>query len=198
MLVARVEVVEKQVKPRQAAIDVRSGEIHRVIMVKQGAQGLARIADAAVAVQAGIDVRIEMVLELPRRCQGRSGLSRAVVIAGEAVALRRRMQVVQMRADLGRAEPDVILRQHVVDAADERVTVAREDCGTRGGCARGIAFVTPDALRGIRRIEHPIGILLGRHLVEFRRRSAKLTETLVQRSPGLAAGGVRGLGAKRG
>ena len=41
------------------------------------------------------------------------------------------MQIVQMRGDLGGTEPDVIIRQLIVDTADDRLAVACEDRGAR-------------------------------------------------------------------
>ena len=107
---------------------------------------------------------------------------RAVEVAREAVTLRGRMQIVQMRGDLGRAEADVIIRQLIVDAADNRAAIAREDRGAWCGRVRRVAGETPDRLRWIRRIENPIRILLGRHLVEEGRaaEAADLTVALVR------------------
>ena len=79
----------------------------------------------------------------------------------------------QMRSDLGRAEADAIIRELIVDAADDRVAIAREEGGTWGGRARPgptvrVAGETPDGLLRICRMEDPLGILHGCHLVEGR------------------------------
>src|SRR5713101_5963808 len=93
---------------------------------------------------------------------------RAVVVAREAVALGGRMQIVQMCGDLGGAEADVIIGELIVDAAHDRLAIAREERGTWGGRLRRIAGEPPDGLRRIGRIEDPCRIFLSRHLVEGR------------------------------
>ena len=46
LFVARVELVEEQLETGHAAVDVRGGEIHGVVVVPQRLQSLARIAVA--------------------------------------------------------------------------------------------------------------------------------------------------------
>ncbi|MNV88797.1 hypothetical protein D3C71_1830340 [compost metagenome] len=107
-----------------------------------------------------------MILEPAVGRQGRAVLVGAVVVTREAVAFRPRVRIVQVGGDLWRAETDLILRQVVAKADDDRSAIAREDRRAGGDRARCIAFVTPDALRRIGRMEHPIGTLFGLQLVQ--------------------------------
>ena len=67
------------------------------------------------------------------------------------------MRIVQMHDDLERTEPDVLIGQLIVDAAEERAVIAREERETRGGGAQPgptvrVAGEPPDGLRWIRRL----------------------------------------------
>src|SRR5262245_10114570 len=97
---------------------------------------------------------------------------RAVKVARKAVALGGRMQIMQMRGDLGRAKTGVIIGEPIVDTADDRLAIACEERGARGGGGIRRIGVTwckpPDALLRIRRIEGPFEIFLGRHFIEGR------------------------------
>ncbi|MDT4825748.1 hypothetical protein FQZ97_590390 [compost metagenome] len=67
MLIARVDVIEEQEEPRQAAIHIRCREVEGVIVVEQRAQRLTRVADTVLElVEAGVDIAIVVILELAR------------------------------------------------------------------------------------------------------------------------------------
>ncbi|MCY1298944.1 hypothetical protein D9M70_484550 [compost metagenome] len=67
MLIARVDVIEEQEEPRQAAIHVRRREVEGVVVVEQRAQRLTRVADTVLElVEAGVDIAIVVILELAR------------------------------------------------------------------------------------------------------------------------------------
>ncbi|MNS90003.1 hypothetical protein D3C72_1240370 [compost metagenome] len=200
-LVARVDVVEQQVIAGQAAHHVRRGEVQGVVVVEQRAQRLARIADVVLQlVVARIDIGVEVVLEGAGRGQGRACLLRAVVVARKTVALRSRVRVVQVGGGLRRAKAHVVLRQLIAEAHDDRLAIAREDDRARRNRARRVAFVTPDALRRIGRVEHPVEPLLGLQLIKQRlaEHARQLRVTLVRRPPGFAPGDVRGNRGARG
>src|SRR5262245_57696741 len=117
---------------------------------------------------------------------------RAVKVTREAIALRGRMQIVQMRGDLGRAETDVVIGELIVDAANNRLAIAGKDGGAGSGGVGGVPGEAPDGLRRIRWVEDPRRVFLGRHLIEDRRATAadaaELTEALV-RGPACFTGG---------
>ncbi|MCY1523810.1 hypothetical protein D9M68_587170 [compost metagenome] len=162
MLIARVEVVEEQEEPGQAAIHIGCGEVEGVVVVEQRAQCLARVANTILElIEAGVDVAVVVILELARRRQRGAGFDGAVVVARESIALRPRMSVVQVGGNFRRTEADVILGQRIMDAQDHGLPIARENGWSWRRSARRVAFIAPNPLGWISRVEHPIRPLLG-------------------------------------
>ncbi|MCY1514590.1 hypothetical protein D9M68_491350 [compost metagenome] len=121
-------MVEQQVEAEQPAHHVLRGGLPGVVVEPQGAEGFAVVADAVLhLVQAGVDVGVEVVLVLALVVQGHALLVGTVEVAGETVAFRGSVQVVQVRRDVGGADADVVLGQLAVEAADHRLAVAGED-----------------------------------------------------------------------
>ncbi|MDT4845766.1 hypothetical protein FQZ97_797620 [compost metagenome] len=196
MLIARVDVIEEQEEPGQAAIHVRRREVEGVVVVEQRTQRLARVADAILElVEAGVDIAVVVILELAGRGQRRTGFDGAVVVPRKTIALRRRMGVVQVRGNFRGAETDVILRQPVVDAQDHRLAIACENSGSRSCGAPRITGIAPDLLGRIGRIEHPVRPLPGRQFV--RDRDTQFGKSLVGGTACLAGGGIRLLSRRR-
>ncbi|MCY1520049.1 hypothetical protein D9M68_548180 [compost metagenome] len=166
MPVTGVDVIEKQEKSCQAAVHVRRREVEGVVVVEERAQRLARVADAILElVVPGVDVAVVVILELAWRGQGGAGFHGAVVITRETIAFGGRMGVVQMSGDFRGTEAHMVLRQRIMDAQNHRLPIACEDGRTRGRSARHVAFVAPDPLGWIGRVEHPVRPLLGPQLV---------------------------------
>ncbi|MCY1304966.1 hypothetical protein D9M70_547430 [compost metagenome] len=113
----------------------------------------------------------------------------AVVVTREAVAFRSAVQVVQVSGDFRRTEPHMVLRQLVMDAADQRAPVACEEGRAGHGLVRGVALVTPDTLWRIGRTVDPIIAFDGADLVE-QRPWRELRPALMRAAPRLAGGDV--------
>ena len=99
VLVAGVEVVEDDVEPGEPLVGVLRRVVDAMVVIPQGAE---RFPDVAVGraefggVEAGARHRVEVVVELAdaeETCEHR--------VAGTAVAVRRAVEVVQMRRDFG-------------------------------------------------------------------------------------------------
>ena len=114
-LVAGVELVEERVEAGEALVDVLCREVDAVVVVPERAHRLVDVAGRREGLdgESGQRVRVVLVVEEPRIEE----------VRGEAVALGRRMAVVEMCRDLRDAEAHVIRRQLVVHAHEDRLTV---------------------------------------------------------------------------
>ncbi|MNP01016.1 hypothetical protein D3C76_928170 [compost metagenome] len=192
--VARVQVVVQDVHADQAAIEVGPCEVEGVVVVEKGAQGFAVVTQAVRrGVETRIGVGVEMVLELALGGQGGSGLGGAVVVAGEAVALGSRVQIVQVGGDFRGAESCVIGRQVVMDATDHRVAVTGHHRGAELVGRRVGGAIGPDLLRRVGRVEHPVGDFLGAQFVVLGS-GAEPGPVLVPCTSGFAASDIGQLG----
>src|SRR5690606_13380983 len=115
-----------------------SRELRAMVVIPERAHSLARIADAAELVDAGIDVRV--VIVLPQ--------ARPEEVAGEAVALRRRVAVVQMDGDLRRPRNVVVIDRQVVPETHQR----RDAVVTEESLPRVPSVERPE----VRRFEIPV------------------------------------------
>src|SRR5438309_1036129 len=124
ILVAGVVIIEEEVEPGQALVDVLRVEVHAMVVVPECAHRFVDVAGARVGrVNARQDVRVMLVVEVP-------ALEK---VARVAVALRRRVTVVQVSADRRQPEAAVlILRRQLVGVADQdRLAVMRHVDGPR-------------------------------------------------------------------
>ena len=105
---ARILRVVDDEHPVEAEIVVVRRERRPVVVEPERVHRFARVAVAAELVDAGVRVRVVVVLEQPGPEE----------VAGEAVAFRRRMTVVQMDGDLVSAEARGRLGQAVLHPHD--------------------------------------------------------------------------------
>ncbi len=113
MLIARINFVIDQVKSGYTAASIRCREIQRMIVIPQSTQCFALVSANRIIeafrefVIAGIHVGVEMIFECAGCAQRWAVFGCAEIVAGEAVALRRCMQIVQMHADFWRTKTDM-------------------------------------------------------------------------------------------
>src|SRR5438552_8043293 len=193
VLVAGVELVEEEVEPGQPFVDVLRGEVHAVVVVPERAHRLVDVAaggrvDAwrglVVREDSGQDVRVVLVVEV----------SALEEVARVAIALRRRVTVVQVSADRRQPEAAIlILRRQLVEVADQdRLSVMGHVDGSRyiGRLVfgRGADREAPEGpawrYRGHAHVPRPLS-----HRVELLRR--KLRERLMRDLAAFTRGRVR-------
>ncbi|MNT28151.1 hypothetical protein D3C72_1638160 [compost metagenome] len=166
-------------------------------MVEERPQSLGGISLQILAcLETGLHIGIQVILEPAVGRQGRAVLVGAVVVTREAVAFRTAVKVVQMGGDFRRAEPHVVLRQLVMDAADQRAPVACKKGRAGHGLVRSAGLVAPYPLWWVGRAVDPVIALDGTDLVKQRARR-KLRPALMRVAPRLTGHDVGGFGGRR-
>ena len=99
--IAGVEVVEEKVCPDQTLVGILRGMIEAVVVIEERAERFIDVAGAGMGGEnSGEHVRIVLVVEM----------SSFEEVAREAIALRRRVPVVQVGGDGWQAKPGLIVR----------------------------------------------------------------------------------------
>ena len=183
--ITTVQIVEQVVAAEHTLVDVLGGEIEVVVVVPQRRQRLSRVAvlrlvftgsDEPRIREAREHVRVVLVLEALRvdrqpghRIDRASVVDRVEVVDRIAVALRRRMPIVQVGGHLGDAKRlrDLHRRQVVVEPHHDRLTVFRLD--QRPG---HMPVEAPDSGRRIIRVQLELHFLHGQLIIFLRRHVA--------------------------
>ncbi|WP_280349649.1 hypothetical protein [Pseudomonas sp. BN414] len=154
-------------------------------MVEERAQRLTRVADTVLElIEAGADVAVEVVEEFPRGGQRRPRFCQAVEIAGETIAFRSCVGVVQVGGDFRRTEALVVGGQAIADTHNDRLAIAREDHRSWRHGFRLIALESPDRLARVGFIEEPLRVFPCRQFVG--RPVGQFGPALMRRSAGLS------------
>src|ERR1041384_1782290 len=123
VLVATVEFVVEQVHARQTLVDVLRCEIEHVVVIPERTHRLVDLAALwyVCGIHAGEDVRVVLIVKLATIPE----------VAGEAIALRWRVAVVQVRCNLIFSKATIISRQIVMIANQDRFAISRDIKWTR-------------------------------------------------------------------